>query len=359
MSFLGIALFPFTLLYDMITRFRNYLYDSGYKTSFRFQANVIAVGNLSVGGTGKSPLVEYIIRLLRDKNVVTLSRGYGRETRGFRIASHNDTPKTIGDEPYQFYNKFKDIYVTVGERRAIAIPFILAELPETEVILLDDAFQHRPVDPSLNILLTDYQKPFFKDHVLPSGRLRERRRGAGRADVIVVTKCPPMINDDVYEQEIRKYNANAHIAFSTIKYLEPVKISGKADLADKVFLFSGIANPEPLKEYVSSQFQLVGEHYFRDHYRYTTKDIKELKAKIDAIGDPGVVLLTTEKDMVKLMPLINEVEVNDMNIFYLPIETVFVKGGRRFDELVVSSIKHYEPTDVQGNEELSTENEGA
>lgn len=341
MNFLGILLFPFTLLYDLITRFRNYLYGTGYKRSFEFEANVISVGNLSVGGTGKSPMVEYIIGLLRDKNVVTLSRGYGRETRGFRIATDKDNPKTIGDEPYQFYNKFDNIYVTVGEQRAVAIPFILAELPETDVILLDDAFQHRPVKPSLNILLTDYSRPFFSDYVLPSGRLRESRKGAERADVVVVTKCPDDVDVNAYTEQVRKYNATAHIAFTTIKYQEPEKISGTGNFTGEVFLFSGIANHQPLKEYVQSKFSLVGEHYFKDHHNYTDKDIRLLKDRLKAIKKEEACLLTTEKDMVKLMFLLKKKEFSDLPVFYIPIETVFINGGKTFDEMVLNSLKSY------------------
>lgn len=340
MNFLGILLFPFTLIYDLVTRFRNYLYNSGYKRSFEFEANVIAVGNLSVGGTGKSPMVEYLIRLLNHKKVVTLSRGYGRATRGFRLAGNDDSPKTIGDEPYQFFNKFKNIHVAVGEQRAVAIPFILAELPETEVILLDDAFQHRPVKPSLNILLTDYNKPFFKDYILPSGRLRESRRGAKRADMIVVTKCPEQVDFEYYEGQIRKYNDRAHIAFASIQYMKPEGISGKEAFSHEVFLFSGIANPAPLKAYVSSQYQLVGEYYFRDHHRYRTEDIQMLTKAFE--GSKGAkCLLTTEKDMVKLLPFINEGHFKGIPVYYLPIETVFLKGGKRFDETVLNSLKAY------------------
>ncbi|MEQ8576499.1 MAG: tetraacyldisaccharide 4'-kinase, partial [Fulvivirga sp.] len=163
MGFLGVLLLPFTFIYNSVTRFRNYLFDIGFKRSFEFDANVIGVGNLSVGGTGKSPMVEYLIKLLADNyKISTLSRGYGRKTRGFRIANANDSASSIGDEPYQFYNKFKNVNVTVGEERAVAIPHILAEL-EPDVILMDDAFQHRYVKPGLNIMLTDYSRPFYSD----------------------------------------------------------------------------------------------------------------------------------------------------------------------------------------------------
>ncbi|WP_040495420.1 tetraacyldisaccharide 4'-kinase [Fulvivirga imtechensis] len=341
MNFLGVLLFPFTFLYDLITRLRNYLYDTGYKRSFEFQTNVISVGNLSVGGTGKSPMVEYIIRLLRNRKLVTLSRGYGRQSRGFRIATEEDTPKTIGDEPYLFYKKFDHVYVTVGEQRAVAIPFILAELPDTEVIILDDAYQHRPVKPSLNILLTDYTKPFFEDHILPTGRLRESRKGAKRADIIVVTKCPE--NPDVhrYDLQIKKYNPTAHIAFSSIAYLPPQRISGTRDFCQNVFLVTGIANPRSLKEHIEANYRLIGEHYFKDHHDYTEKDVRLIKKEFEAKAKDVACVLTTEKDMVKLHPLLKKGEFSGLPVFYLPIETVFVNGGKRFDEMVLNSIRSY------------------
>lgn len=339
MNFLGILLFPFTLLYDVITRFRNHLYDTGYKRSFSFETKIIAVGNLSVGGTGKTPLVEYIIRLLKDKRIVTLSRGYGRKTSGFRLAENSDSPKTIGDEPYQFFCKFKDIAVAVGEERALAIPFILAELPETEVILLDDAYQHRQVNPNLNILLTDYNKPFYNDYVLPSGRLRESRKGASRADVVVVTKCPEKVNYNVVEETIRNYNKHAHVAFSTIRYLEPRSISGSKPLSHNIFLFSGIANPDPLKKYLAATYNLIGFHRFKDHHGYSVNDLKNVTENLNSIDLEDKSLITTEKDMVKLRPLLQEADLQDISIFYLPIETVFIKGGERFDEMVLGSLR--------------------
>lgn len=337
MNFFGILLFPLTVLYDAVTRFRNHLYDSGYKHSFSFDTNVIAVGNLSVGGTGKSPLVEYIIRLLEKRKLVTLSRGYGRKTKGFRLATKDDSPNTIGDEPYQFFNKFKHISVAVGEERAIAIPFILAELPETEVILLDDAYQHRSVKPDLNILLTDHNKPFFKDYVLPSGRLRESRKGAERADIVVVTKCPAGVDYSVVEKEIRAYNKSAPIAFTNTKYLEPQMLSGSEQFCDNVFLFSGIANPKPLQEYLSTKYNLVGTRYYKDHHHYTVNDLKALQKEFNTIKLDKKCLLTTEKDMVKLLPLLKKVDFNNIPLFYLPIEMNFIKGGEKFNEMVLQA----------------------
>jgi tetraacyldisaccharide 4'-kinase len=185
-------------VYDGITALRNTLYDRSYKPSTRFALPVISVGNLAVGGTGKTPMVEYLIRLLAPEfQLATLSRGYGRKTKGFRIAGAADTAATLGDEPYQLYKKFSpQVEVTVGEERAYAIPMILQERETIQAIILDDAFQHRSVTPGFSILLTEYGNPFFNDYVLPVGRLREAKSGADRADMVVVTKCPPHTSED-------------------------------------------------------------------------------------------------------------------------------------------------------------------
>jgi tetraacyldisaccharide 4'-kinase len=192
MPVLRILLLPVAWLYEGITRLRNWLYDKGYKKSTSFPLPVISVGNLTVGGTGKTPHVEYLVRLLKDqRQLVTLSRGYGRQTKGFLIADEQANAATIGDEPMQFYQKFgHQIKVAVGEKRVPAIEQILRLYPKTEIILLDDAFQHRAVRPCFSILLSDYHRPFYTDFVLPAGRLRESRKGAGRADAVIFSKCP-------------------------------------------------------------------------------------------------------------------------------------------------------------------------
>jgi tetraacyldisaccharide 4'-kinase len=344
MSFLGIIFFPFTLIYDLVTRVRNFLFDSGYKRSFEFETNVIGVGNLTVGGTGKSPMVEYLIRLLADKNrVATLSRGYGRNTKGFRITGENDNADTVGDEPYQFYNKFKNITVAVGEERAMAIPFILAER-NSDVIILDDAFQHRYVKPSFNIMLTDYTRLFYNDYVLPSGRLREARRGAKRADVIVVTKCPEDISDskmDEIEERILTYAPGSIVAFSGIRYLSAEPVFESTKFSENIILFSGIANNKHLMEYVSTHFALMDEYFFPDHHGYTKKDLQGVEERFQRMPIQDKCLITTEKDMVKLLNSTLGSTIEHLPVFYIPIETYFIRNGKTFDENVLKSIKRY------------------
>ncbi len=340
---LGFLLLPFSFLYNAATRLRNHLFNIGYKKSFEFEANVIGVGNLTVGGTGKSPMVEYLVKLLQDRKIATLSRGYGRKTRGFRIATEEDTALTIGDEPLQFFKKFKNISVTVGEERAVAIPHILAEL-NPEVIILDDAFQHRYVKPSVNIMLTDFTRPFYHDYVMPTGRLREARNGASRADIIVVTKCADDISTntmDEMETNIREYAPKATICFAGIRYLKPVAFNENTTFGSNVLLFSGIANTRPLIEYVSTHFQLMDEFYFPDHHQYTKRELQTIEERFQRMSVVDKCLLTTEKDIVKLYGPEMEGAIQHLPIYYIPIETYFIRGGNIFDKQILNSIKTY------------------
>ncbi|QSE96835.1 tetraacyldisaccharide 4'-kinase [Fulvivirga lutea] len=341
MNILKWILFPFAILYDGVTRLRNYLFDIGYKKSFEFEANVIGVGNLTVGGTGKSPMVEYLVRLLGESyTIATLSRGYGRKTKGFRIANSNDNAKTLGDEPFQFFNKFKNIHVTVGEERAVAIPYILAEL-SPDVILMDDSYQHRYVKPSLNIMLTDYNRLFYNDHVLPLGRLREARKGAKRADIIVVTKCPQELSANErnsIREKIGNYS-DSKVFFSAIKYLDPVPLNEDYNkLSENVLLFSGLAYSKPFTEYISSKYNLVDDIYFNDHHEYSSKDMNLVEERFRQIPFEDKSIVTTEKDIVKLLNGEIKSVADHLPIFYTPIEHCFIEDGEVFDKMVKESI---------------------
>jgi tetraacyldisaccharide 4'-kinase len=336
-------LYPFAILYDVITRVRNYLYDTGRRGSVKFDANVIAVGNLAVGGTGKTPQVEYLIRLLKEQyKVATLSRGYGRKTKGFLLADESSSATTIGDEPFQYYQKFgHEITVAVGEERAIAIPSILLERPETQVILLDDAYQHRAVRPSFSILLSDYSKPFYKDYVLPAGRLREARKGAERADVIIITKCPEALLEEELQNIKNKVNyySNKDVAifFTGIKYGEPINIFDKSLSAKdkKMVLFTGLANPESLINYIEKTYVLSEHIEYPDHYFYKTKDIESILSTFNALnGKNDHILLTTEKDMVKLLDPLFKKQLQNVSLFYIPIEIYFLREKEKFDQLI-------------------------
>lgn len=344
MSVLSVLLFPFAVIFRIATGIRNHLYSIGHKKSFQFEVPVVNVGNLNIGGSGKTPTIEYLIRLLKKEYAIaTLSRGYGRRTRGLRFASPNDNASTLGDEPYQFYRNFNhEVKIVVGEDRAFAIPNILQEYPETSLILLDDAYQHRRVKPHLNILLTDFEKPFYNDFLLPMGRLREGRKEVQRADIIVVTKCNEVVDEAVQKQvrhEISQYAGDKPVFFSFIQYGSPQPFQQtNVSITPHVVLLSGIAKPQPLEDYVSANFELIKHFQFKDHHLYTIKDIAQVKNFIQNQGDK-VSILTTEKDMVRLLdPKFSDL-LRDLDCFFLPIEMDFVNNGVEFDKLVRNAIE--------------------
>jgi tetraacyldisaccharide 4'-kinase len=333
-------LFPFAVLYAGVTRLRNRLFDLGLKPSASFDIPIINVGNLSVGGTGKTPMVEHLIRLLGDQySLATLSRGYGRQTKGMLVANAHDTAKTIGDEPLQLYEKFKEkVVVSVCEERAFAIPFLVDQFPDLKVILLDDAFQHRFVKPGFSILLTDYSKPFYSDFVLPAGNLRESRVGAKRANVVVVTKCPTHLSEDEMmdiEHQIRKYT-HQPIFFSKIRYGTPVSVIDNKTLdSNKIVLVSGIANADPLVAHLQAGFEVVKHLRYKDHYTYNEADLLHVAS---LAKESAAAIITTEKDAVKMEMLARKHNLN--NLYVLPIELEFLKNGSDFDAVLIEYVSH-------------------
>ena len=342
MSVLSVLLYPFSVVFRLATDIRNHLYSIGHKKSTKIEVPVVLVGNLNVGGSGKTPAIEYLIRLLKkDFQLATLSRGYRRRTRGLRFASEQDTAASLGDEPYQFYKNFgKEVKVVVGEDRAFAIPNILHEWSDVNVILLDDAYQHRRVTPHLTILLTEFDRPFFNDHLIPSGRLRESRKEARRADVIVVTKCREELS---YSEEkklierIGEYTGNKPVFFSQIEYAQPEPFINNHSIGHDVVLVSGIANAQPLEKYVSSHFNMLRHFKFRDHHHYAVKEIQSISNFISS--HPGASLLTTEKDMVRLLDPRFQSVLKDIPCFYFPIKMTFMKNGSDFDAIVRNAIE--------------------
>jgi tetraacyldisaccharide 4'-kinase len=341
MKVLTPLLFPFSILYDVVTSIRNRLYDCGIRPSAKFEVPVIGVGNLSVGGTGKTPMIEYLIRLFEGENhIATLSRGYGRKTKGVRIANPGDTAETLGDEPFQLYKKFDDkVVVAVGEERVFAIPHILDQHPDTDLILLDDAFQHRSIQPSFQILLTDFNNLFINDYLLPAGRLRESKAGAARADVILVTKCPAKISEDQMidiESSIRGYS-NKAVFFTSICYGNILPVNGISPYKpERVILVSGIANPAPMEEYLLQNFALVKHFSYADHHAYSRKDMEVI---CHAAAKANAAVVTTEKDVVKMDPEI--FRRASIPLHYLPIEIEFLKSGKEFDEMVLNAVRTY------------------
>lgn len=334
MKWIRNILFPFVPIYYLVILVRNWLYDKGIKTSKSYDFPVICVGNLSVGGTGKSPMIEYLIRLLKnDFKLATLSRGYKRTTEGFVLANEGASAKTLGDEPFQFYKKFKnDIHVAVDGDRQEGIRK-LKEIVNPDVILLDDAFQHRKVNAGINILLTVFDKLYVDDFMLPTGNLREPISGAKRAHIILVTKCPNNLTEERKSAIAKKLNIQSkqHLFFSTINYSGSVCGEDREEdlsfFKGKEFkVVTGIANPKPFIDFLSEE-GLNFEHLnFPDHHSFTNKEIKVL--------EKNKYILTTEKDYVRLKQFDSLRE----KLFYLPIEFKIDKS-KEFEEIIRNFIK--------------------
>jgi tetraacyldisaccharide 4'-kinase len=336
-------LLPFTLLYGFVVWLRNRLYDAGFMSSVSFDIPVIAVGNLSVGGTGKTPHIEYLIRLLQyEYKVATMSRGYKRKTRGFLLADAASNAVKIGDEPMQYYLKFPELVVSVAEDRMTGIPSLLMRRPEVELVLLDDAYQHRSVKAGLNILITDFSRPFYADYILPYGRLRESRTAYQRADIIVVSKCPQQLSAIDAEQMRSRINPSPHqkVFFSTIQYGAAYHFfeHTAADFSGKnVLLIAGIARPEPLVAHLGQVAQKVHLLAYPDHHFFTERNFEEIKDTVKN-WDQDCVIVTTEKDATRLHLRPELLRSIPVPIVVLPIEVRILLGQQNeFDALV----KHF------------------
>ena len=325
MKYLRLILFPFAILYGLIGAVRNLFYQIGIFKSTSFEMPIICVGNLSTGGTGKTPHIEYLIRMLSNNyNTATLSRGYKRKTEGFIIANKNHTAADIGDEPLQFFKKFPNIHVTVDRKRANGVAQI-KQNTNTELVLLDDAFQHRAIKAGFYILLSDYNHLFTSDFILPAGNLRESRFGANRADLVIVTKCPNHI-DLQQKEKIKKRIAQytkADVCFSSIHYTNPISLSSKESIAlnkdTHYLLVSGIANPKPLYNYLNKKSISYTKITFPDHHHFDEQDIHKIMLAFDKIDSKNKQILTTEKDAMRLYDHSNTwIESNPIS--YIPIQ---------------------------------------
>ena len=324
-----ILLFPFSLVYGLVVWFRNWLFDKNFLQSTSFNIPIICVGNLSAGGTGKSPMVEILIAHLKNSfKVAVLIRGYKRKTSGYALAHPNSDALEIGDEPFLFYKKFPDVSVAVGEERIVAIPQLLHDRPDTQVIILDDAFQHRQVKAGLNVLLTDYNNLYTRDWFLPTGDLRDEIRSHKRAQIIIVTKCPPDLDEENRKEitdEIKPL-ASQHVFFTTINYSKPYHIVNgyTTTITDdvEVLMVSGIANPRPLKKFLHENARTYDELLYSDHHIFTIDDWKEILKRFNNIQHSEKIILTTEKDAVRLMKFHNE--MRDLPVFVMPITVDFL-----------------------------------
>ena len=343
-KYLKMLLWPFSLLYGGVMQVRNTLYDKAILSSERFAIPVIAVGNLTVGGTGKTPHVEYLLRLLHNYKIATLSRGYKRKTSGFVLADGQATAASLGDEPYQYYRDFPGVAVAVSEGRVPGVQKLQQLVPELEVVVLDDAMQHRPIKPSLNLLLTDYKRPFYNDFLLPAGLLREPRSGAARADAIIVSKCPvqlPLLRQQEIVACIRKYCRPAiPIFFSAFNYGEPVALGPQTAPSGQLILLTGIANPEPLKVYLLKQGYKILQHLaYPDHHTYTIQDLQKIKLMLQSDKYKNASVLTTRKDAVKLAGTDLHKLTQALPVFYIPIEVAFLDNKEKFDKLILQHVR--------------------
>lgn len=332
------------LVLNLIIFVRNWLYDKNILKSVTPDVFCINVGNLNLGGTGKTPHVEYLVRLLADKYKISiLSRGYKRKTKGFILADATATAETMGDEPMQYYQKFKDkINVVVCEDRVAGVNGIQGQRIDNQLVILDDAFQHRKIATQLNLLLCDYNRPFYEDSLVPFGKLRDLRQSAKRANAVIVTKCPKAISSQKYKEiieGIKHYTLpEMPIFFSRISYKSVVGYSPKSVFKpqEKSNVVTAIAKPEVFEKYLSEQgFSIDYVHDFPDHFSFSRKEIDEIVAKTAQLKQI-LQIITTEKDMVKLKPLLNEEEIK--HFFYVPIE-IEMEDKKAFDDFVYLQLK--------------------
>ena len=367
MKLVKILLFPVSLLYGMLVFWYHKLYDFGILPSRKFDVPVISVGNLTVGGTGKTPHVEYLIRLLHSHTIATLSRGYGRATSGFILANEASTAIEIGDEPRQFRHKFSQIQVAVDENRVRGIKKLLAQFSNLNVILLDDAFQHRAVKAGLSILLMDYRMLSSASWrmLLPTGVLREWKSGSKRADIIVVTNTPSMLSPlerRLTQKEI-KIKPHQKLFFSYIEYgdfIPAFPLKEDKSLADNpgksrmlgmnknfyferdysILLVTGIANPSPLEEHLKENVEELIHLKFSDHCEYSMADIVKVQKIFDNIVNPNKIIVTTEKDAMRLaIPGLTKT-LKKLAVFYIPIEVAFHNGDElEFNKQIIDYVK--------------------
>jgi tetraacyldisaccharide 4'-kinase len=320
-----ILLFPFALVYGGIVKLRNWCYDKKIFNAVSFNLPIINVGNLSVGGTGKSPMVAFLIHHLSAQyNISILSRGYRRKTKGYLLANENTTALEIGDEPFMFYRKFKPIGVAVCEDRVLGVPHLLQDKPETKVIILDDAFQHRAIVPSLHIVLTDLHDLYVHDFFLPTGNLRDQKSSIKRAHIVVVTKCPLDFNATEKNNIVNTLGLKnkQQLFFTSIQYGElknlhnglPIQLKDTMD----VLLVTGIANPKPIEALLINQVNSYEKLTFRDHHIFDMEDIKNIEKSFTKLTAAEKIIITTEKDAMRLLKFGDA--ILHLPIYILPIK---------------------------------------
>jgi tetraacyldisaccharide 4'-kinase len=344
-------LLPLSWLYGLGVGIRNLLYDIGVLKSFGFDLALVKIGNLSVGGTGKTPHTELVAAMLAEvfPAVAILSRGYKRKTRGFRIASDADSARTIGDEPFQMFLKLPDVQVAVCEDRKTGIEKLLEINPFLSAVVLDDGFQHRKVKAGLNILLSDYNEPFYEDKLMPAGKLREYKSAYRRADLIIFTKAPVQVN--VYDKKYvyTKVNPAAHqqVIFSHIRYTDPVFLEPfeevKLHSQQQLLLVTGLANAHSLTDMLDRKRLSYTHLAYADHQYYGNKQLEQIEKQFAALEGPNKLVLTTEKDFVKLREHAQWFIDKQIPLAYLPIEIGFDEQDRAiFIRIIEDYVKQYQ-----------------
>lgn len=350
----SIFLYPFSLLYGAATGLRNLLYNAEILKSYEFSIPVICVGNLTAGGTGKTPHTEYLTELLsKEFNVAILSRGYKRKSSGFRFADDSSTSADIGDEPLQIHRKFPGITVAVDSNRVRGVQNILNERPETGVIILDDGYQHRRITPGYSVLLSDYNRLMIRDHLLPYGNLRENVRNMNRADIILITKSPENISPIQRRILVREIDKRPYqnLYFTVYKYQKPVAVFNGAtdpsgilgeDQKEKrgILLVTGIANPKPLREYLETRCAELIHLPYKDHHSFSLKDLNDISEAWTTLKSTIRHIITTEKDAVRLREFTNIAEPLKSSLFYIPLGIDFLNDDREeFDKLIIDYVR--------------------
>ena len=340
-----ILLLPIALLYHIVLSIRHKLYDWHILKSKRFEKPVICVGNLNLGGTGKTPHTEYLIRLLKnDYRVATLSRGYGRHTKGFKLAETSSTYNDLGDEPLLYFKKYPGIQVAVDEDRVDGVTHLFGE-QRVEVILLDDAFQHRSISAGLNILLTEYQRLYMDDYLFPAGTLRDVKSAAKRADIIVISKAPKDLSEEEKQQITNKLNTseNQKVYFTYLEHaaLQPLNEVAKAfspEEADSAFAFCGIGNPKPFVEELKKRYHAVDFLPFGDHHAYKEKDMKAVLDWFEKLDGEKKIIVTTEKDAARLTNSPYLCQFERTPLYDLPV-TVRFHEEEKFNEEILKYVR--------------------
>jgi tetraacyldisaccharide 4'-kinase len=350
----SLLLYPFSIFYRLITDIRNLLFETGILPSEGFSIPVICVGNITVGGTGKTPHTEYLIDLLRKEfKVAVLSRGYKRKSKGFRIATMSSTVSEIGDEPLQVFRKFPEILVVVDRDRGRGIKTIMKQHPETEVIILDDGFQHRSVKPGLSILLTDYNRLITRDYLIPYGNLRENRNNRKRASVILVSKTPEEIPESSMADIMKelKPHQEQRLFFTSISYndlmplfensvLKNDILPGKNPENNGAVLITGIAVPDSFHQFLGKHFKEIIHLNFPDHHYFSENDIEKIKTAWKSLRSQEKILITTEKDAVRLREFTNINDSLKRAFYYIPVRVNFLKNKQHeFDNLIFNYVR--------------------